>query len=406
MTNIITTLRNLLEQDPILDASALSARARNPLGLLAAPGAHTGASPDRLSEHTADAFVWTCSEQETILTSSTPQVASLQSEARELLAVAIRSSENAWSIGCFGVSAEFMRAPFEPAKITESQLATEIVTERGAMRLSTASHARPIAYQSPWGEGDAWTSGVLFCVPSVSKASNFRFRHIGPDAQAIRPRDVSADLFDLGVGVGHVRMCIRTRDEEVLGAAREMEGQDLLGERGASLLRLLRAKSPVRVMISPLGRIEVYSQIPPDSGCSPLGPHTHLLPALAGLRRRHSSNVPIPRSLQAVLMLHPRSPWRNREGERVVYDRTAAKEFDELLLQFGDPEAIAVIRRLEAAVLGGEKPERFAFPTRRHLRAQARVTLRRLALEGRAENVGEWFAAYDRPSKASHSEHL
>lgn len=307
----------------------------------------------------------------------------------------MRNPANAWSIGTFGAIGEFTWAPTEPATFAESKFSIEVRTERGAMRLSRSSEARRFAYQTLWGDGEAWTSGVAFCLPAINRSS-VGFRRVGLDTHALRPEEVNSVLFDLGVGVGHTAMCIRTCDREILAAAQEMESEEVLSERGDSLIELLRAKSPVRVMISPMGRIEVYSPIPAEGGCSPVGPHTHLLPALAALRRTHSANIPIPDSLQPVLTLHPPSPWRSAEGERRNYDQVAARHFDEIFSAFGDERAREVSRAIEFAVLSGQQPHTFLFPTERHLRIQARVALRRLAQEGRGQSIAAWLALYDR----------
>ncbi len=45
-------------------------------------------------------------------------------------------------------------------------------------------------------------------------------------------------------------------------------------------MAMILAANPHRVFLSRLGRIEVYQPIPPPSGKSPQGPHTHVLPQL------------------------------------------------------------------------------------------------------------------------------
>lgn len=313
----------------------------------------------------------------------------------EFLAAAVRNPANAWSIGTFGVLGEFMWEPSESVSFTESASAIEVRSERGAMRISMSPAVRTLAYQSLWGDGEAWTSGVAFCLPSVARRSTLGFHRIGADFHALRTEETDSVLFDLGIGVGHTTMCVRTRDAEVIEVAREMEGQDVLSCRGAALMELLRMKSPARVMTSPVGRIEVYSAIPAEDGHSPEGPHTHLLPRLATLRRTHSANIPVPYSLQPVLTMHPRSPWHSSNGERGSYDRTAACEFDEIFSEFGDERAIEVSRSIKRAVLSGQPPRTFHFPTERHLRVQARVALRRLAQEGGGPDLDQWLALYD-----------
>jgi hypothetical protein len=59
-------------------------------------------------------------------------------------------------------------------------------------------------------------------------------------------------------------------------------------EPGNPAMGMILAANPHRVFISRLGRIEVYQPIPPPSGKSPEGPHTHVLPRLlkSGRTRR------------------------------------------------------------------------------------------------------------------------
>ena len=86
--------------------------------------------------------------------------------------------------------------------------------------------------------------------------------------------------------MGHAAaaFCVRTGDAAVLARLREVAGapwREALEAVGAAVL----VASPHRVVITPLGRIEVWGPIPPEQGTSPAGPHTHLLPALLATGR-------------------------------------------------------------------------------------------------------------------------
>ena len=59
---------------------------------------------------------------------------------------------------------------------------------------------------------------------------------------------------------------------------------------------MILAANPHRVFISRLGRIEVYQPIPPPSGKSPEGPHTHVLPKLLKSGRTHPATDRFPRA--------------------------------------------------------------------------------------------------------------
>src|SRR6201999_4030892 len=103
---------------------------------------------------------------------------------------------------------------------------------------------------------------------------------------------------------------------------------------------------PHRVILSPLARVEVYAPIPQPGGKSPDGPHTHLLPKLLASRRTHAANAPIPEGFQPVLMLHPRSPWRDGMGMRTDFDPALDAVFEALLADFGLAEDRAVRARI------------------------------------------------------------
>ena len=67
--------------------------------------------------------------------------------------------------------------------------------------------------------------------------------------------------------------------------------------------------SPHRVVTTPLGRVEVWAPIPPDSGVSPEGPHTHLLPVLLATGRELPNGVELPPELAPAAAFHPPPGW-------------------------------------------------------------------------------------------------
>jgi len=60
-----------------------------------------------------------------------------------------------------------MWAESESVSFTESESTLEVSNERDAMRISMSSGVGALAYQSLWGDAEAWTSGVAFLSPSV-----------------------------------------------------------------------------------------------------------------------------------------------------------------------------------------------------------------------------------------------
>ena len=72
---------------------------------------------------------------------------------------------------------------------------------------------------------------------------------------------------------------MRIGDPDLAARLREHTGRAVF-EHGNPAMGMILAANPPRVFISRLGRIEVYQPIPPPSGKSPEGPHTHVLPKL------------------------------------------------------------------------------------------------------------------------------
>jgi hypothetical protein len=76
---------------------------------------------------------------------------------------------------------------------------------------------------------------------------------------------------------------------------------------------------------------------------------------------------------------HPKAPWHGTEPARKVYDGEADAAFIPLLARFGCPGDCEVREAVTAAVTAGGTVHDFAWPSSRHVRIAARVTLRRLA---------------------------
>lgn len=314
---------------------------------------------------------------------------------RELLADALDDTGNGWSVGTFGAVGEFVRDRDEPHTRSSEDGSTQIVTARGGIRVKGHDDLVVLAYNTFPGRGDTWGNEVAFCLPSKRQSQPRAIRCLGPDHEALRPEDREALLFDVGVGVGEVRFCVRTRDPELIAALRDAEGADPLGAAAGPSNALTLKLSPPRITISPIARIEVYAPIPPPGGASPLGPHTHLLPRLVASRRTHSANAPIAAGLQPVLMMHPPSPWRDSAGKPIPYDGARAERFDALLAQFGLEEDRHLKNQLEEALRTRARPRDFPAPVSRHGRTQLRILLRRLAQEVGPETVYPWRAFYD-----------
>lgn len=314
----------------------------------------------------------------------------------DLLTTLAMDRANRWSVGTFGAIGEFLCDAEELAEIDHKIDAYAITTQRGGMRISPSANLIPIAWDILSADGQSWHHELAFCVACPEITSGM-ITPLGSDRGAIRVQDRGDQLFDLGVGAGAVRMCVRTSDAALIEVMTRARGADLLSS--PEVVRAIMDAQPHRVMLSPAARIEVYQPIPLSEGVSPTGPHTHLLPKLIAAKRTHCATAPIPSGLQAALSMHPQSPWRTALGEPCPFDPAVDAAFAPLLVQFGLDDDASVEAALNALIDAGAAPEFCAWPETRRGRAKARIVLRRMAAAG-DERVRVWRAIYDR---AGHS---
>jgi hypothetical protein len=152
--------------------------------------------------------------------------------------------------------------------------------------------------------------------------------------------------------------------------------------------------NPHRVFTSRLGRIEVYQPIPPASGRSPEGPHTHVLPKLLKSGRTHPATEPIPDGFVPCAHLYPPHPARDALGEVRPFDAVSHDSFQRLIEAFGSPESMAIKRRVIEAVAAHEPPSAMALM--RHGRTSIRIALRQMKAAGFASPVlPAWLENFD-----------
>ncbi|MBM3568282.1 MAG: hypothetical protein FJX46_05935 [Alphaproteobacteria bacterium] len=169
--------------------------------------------------------------------------------------------------------------------VEPTDVGIRIVTPRGALIAALTADCR--AFER--------VRSIVFALPDRSDAGP-RHRALterGPDRAAARAQDRDAILFDLGLGSVPIAAAIRSADPELVAALRAGCGTDLFVPRAMALLGAVAAASPQRVFESGLGRIEVYTPIPPPKGRTNPGPHTHLLPQFFGRRAPPHPDDPI-----------------------------------------------------------------------------------------------------------------
>ena len=313
--------------------------------------------------------------------------------AIELLRREISNPDTQWSLGTFGAIAEFSRDRDEPVRLVQSAETVSAVTPRGGITIKSHPASRLFASEGITRTG--WNQRIALCLPKDDCAMNKRvvLTEIGRDHQAPREEDRESVLFDLGLGALQADFCVRIGDRNLTKRLREHAGRAVF-EAGNPTMAMILEANPHRVFVSRLGRIEVYQPIPPPTGKSPEGPHTHVLPRLLKSGRTHPATEPVPEGLVPCAHLYPAHPARDGLGEARPFDAMRHHAFQQMMATCGDPETLAIKRRVVDAVLAGEPPS--AIAPDRHGRASIRIALRQMRAEGHASaTLGAWLASFD-----------
>lgn len=315
-------------------------------------------------------------------------------EALELVAAHLRDPASTWSVGTFGVLAEFARDPDEACALDD----LTVVTARGAMRVAREPEVRALAYEALSAQPGQWHHGVFFCMrrAQIELAPRRAIGELGPDRDAIRDADRDAHLFDLGLGATTFSFCVRTGDPALVAELRRAAGTRLLDPpRGVA--RLIMEASPHRVAVTRLARIEVYQPIAGADGRTPSGPHTHLIPSLLRPALTHSANIAVPAGWVPVLALYPVHPARDEAGNPKPFDPDTHAAFQALVARYGDPGARVAKATVLAAIERGVPPSTRRLPSSRRGRAASRIALRQLRQSGADSPVLEdWERALER----------
>lgn len=286
------------------------------------------------------------------------------------LRAALADPEHAWSLGSFGARAEFSRDAGEPFTPLEGGR-LGLATARGAIALRPSPELRPIAYETAFGAD--WSHAVALCLPEAACALGRRqvLTELGPDAQAARPEDRGAVLFDLGLGLPAVDACLRTRDPASLAALRAGAGRRL-PEPGNALFARLDTLAGHRVFIARIGRIEVFSE---GRGG---GPRSLIAPRLLRTGRTHAATAPIPPGLVPVAACHPAHACKDRAGRPIPFRPERHAAFQASLERWGDPHLVGIKRAAEAGLVPDARG--------RHARNAVRVAAAQAACLGGARS--------------------
>ena len=307
-----------------------------------------------------------------------------------------------WSLGTFGAIAEFSRDEDEPAQVSMGKDAVSAVTDRGGIALKLDPKIRPFASESI-NKAD-WNQRIALCLPEQDCAMNRRsvLTELGTDAQALRSEDCDGILFDLGLGALQADFCVRIDDSDATASLRQHAGRPIF-EPGNPAMGIILHANPHRVFISKLGRIEVYQPIPPPSGTSPDGPHTHVLPKLLRSGRTHPATEQVPAGWVPCAHLYPAHPARDGLGKPRSFEAAHLQAFQDMLAAFGDPAIVAIKQRVRDAVRAGQPPAELTGD--RHGRTGIRVALRQMKAAGDVSPVlSAWLQNLDQGNLDQHDD--
>jgi len=314
----------------------------------------------------------------------------INQDIRAVLREHLEKPASSFSIGCFGAIAEFHRIPSEPVDVTEYGHTLQSITAQGAIQIALQSAITPVAYEGISKNTKSWQQGVVFCLPQAQArmAQRQHITELGPDHDALQEKHQSAILFDLGLGAENIDFCIRTEDGALIDALRQCRNQSFF-ETSPELKDSILQLSPHRVILSRIGRIEVYQPIGLEK--TPEGSHTHLLPKLLASRRTHSANIPVPDGYLPVLSLYPEHALISANDDNRQLNAKLFDEFQRLLNKWGRKAYIEEKQRVQHAILSGAKPGDYTMATERYVRAAFKVTIRQMCYQyPDLENVYLW----------------
>jgi len=196
-------------------------------------------------------------------------------------------------MGALGAVAEFMAAP--GGSILTRQYGNVLELHTTGARARLVAHPGLRVFQGSGRMALTLHRSRFLPMPAVITA-------LGPDGDALLAADRGATLVDLGLGRPGFRFAVRLADPALLELAGRHLGRSLFDDSG-ELIAALIAAAPTRVLLTPLGRVEIEG---PIDRADHAGPHTHLLPEHLAGGRPLSSGLAVPEAyVTAALLLEP-----------------------------------------------------------------------------------------------------
>lgn len=223
-------------------------------------------------------------------------------DIRSFVTSTLEVGRGTWVIGVVGAVAEFTAAADADVQVHTEGDDVTAYTQNGAIRMTINEDVRALTFDPP---GLTRKPRIALAVkrergrlPVADGVAD-----LGPDGSALlEERDTKT--YDLGLCRKAGRFCVRLKSGSArmaLDGAKGMTFTQALPIVGSALV----AESPIRVVESVLGRIEVQGQIPPPNAKSPDGPHTHLLPDHLETGRALPTGMDLPRAYLPGAVFYP-----------------------------------------------------------------------------------------------------
>jgi hypothetical protein len=302
------------------------------------------------------------------------------SPVRHLVKAQLADADAVWTMGAGAAGVRFGRENDE----TVARGPGSAITARGGIRLTLPASAVVIAYETPsTADPLRWEHAVAFCLPAeeARRPESEVVTELGPDTQALRPRDNGGILFDLGVGGPFADLLVRTADPELVAVLRAAEGS-AVDDPAHDLTGVLTAPGVARIVRTAAGRIETGEP---------------LRVPLTDLRggRTHPPTAPVPDDRVPCVVVAPAHPAMDGTGRPMPFDRGRHAAFQALLAEHGDPVLGVLKAEVAAAVRANRGPEGALVIDDPAGRATVSVAIRQLLLtDGTSGPLTAWRSRY------------
>jgi hypothetical protein len=235
-------------------------------------------------------------------------------ELRAFTINTLRTGGGTWVAGVYGAVAEFCVGDGEPIALHVGDHIIRASSPRGTISLRLSDHVRALAFGTAHNPAEADIIVLAVLREHATFVPHFGLTNLGPDVGSIRMSDRDEQLYDLGLGRIAAGFGIRTVEPALTASLERCSGfawPDVLGLIGAEIVQ----SSPTRIVRHSLGRIEVFTDIPPLGGQSPPGPHTHFLPSHLSSRLDLPRNLTIPDVYVPCAIHYPQNAAMEQAGE-------------------------------------------------------------------------------------------